>query len=269
MAETKPKINQAENAEIEIDLVDLFAHLKQHIILIIVLAVAGALAAILITRFAITPQYEATSSMYVVSASANSALDLTDLNLGSSLTKDYKKLVLSRTMLENVLRDTGEELTVGQLKRMVSIGNDSGTRILEFKITSPDKTQAMRLANSFVRQSILFLPEVMGLKDNAPTVIDLAIEPQSPSNRSYSRNTAIGLLAGLVLAVVILTVQYVLKDTFDSADDLEKYVGVAPMAIVPENGQRHRGNGYYYYYYTNADKSGGKSGGKSRGKRGG
>ncbi len=264
MADTKPKINQAEEREIEIDLVDLFSHLKQHVLLIIVLAVVGALAAILITRFAVTPLYNATSSIYVVSASANSALDLTDLNLGSSLTNDYKKLVLSRTMLENVLRDTGEELSVSKLRKMVSIGNDSGTRILEFRVSSPDKTQAMRLANSFVRQSILFLPEVMGLKDNVPTVIDLAIEPQSPSNQSYTRNTAIGLFVGVVIAVVILTVQYMLKDTFDSADDLEKYLGVAPMAIVPENGQKHRGGGYYYYY-TNA----GKSGGKSRRKRGG
>ncbi len=255
MADSKPKINQSEGAAAEIDLVDLFAHLKQHVVLIVILAVIGALAAILITRFAVTPMYDASSSIYVVSASANSALDLTDLNLGSSLTNDYKKLVLSRTMLENVLRDTGDELSVGQLKRMVSVGNDSGTRILEFKVSSPNKTQAMRLANAFVRQAILFLPEVMGLKDNIPTVIDLAIEPQSPSNQSYSRNTAIGLLIGIVIAVAILTVQYVLKDTFDSADDLEKYIGIAPMAIVPENGQKHRGSGYYYYY-TNAGKKG-------------
>lgn len=264
MADTKPKINQTEDTEVEIDLVDLFAHLKQHIILIIVLAVAGALMAVLITRFAVTARYDAVSSMYVVSASANSALDLTDLNMGTSLTNDYKKLVLSRTMMENVLRDTGEELTVAQLRKMVGVTNDTGTRILEFKVSSPDKTQAMRIANSFVRQSILFLPEVMGVKDNIPTVVDLAIEPQSPSNKSYTRNTAIGLLVGIVVAVAILVVQYMMKDTFDSADDLEKYIGVMPMAIVPENGQKHRGNGYYYYYYTNA----GKSSEKKTGKRG-
>ena len=258
MADTKPKFNQTDDQEVEIDLVDLFAHLKQHIILIVVLAVVGALAAILITRFAVTPLYNATSSIYVVSASANSALDLSDLNFGSSLTNDYKKLVLSRTMLENVLRDTGDELTVSQLRKMVSIGNDSGTRILEFRVSSPDKTQAMRIANSFVRQSILFLPDVMGLKDNAPTVIDLAIEPQAPSNLNYTRNTAIGLLVGIVVAVAILVVQYMMKDTFDSADDLEKYLGIAPMAIVPENGQKHRGGGYYYY--TNAGKRSGKKG---------
>lgn len=265
MADTKPTIHQTENAEVEIDLVDLFAHLKQHVVLIIVLAVAGALAAILITRFAVTPVYNATSSIYVVSASANSALNLSDLNMGTSLTNDYKKLVLSRTMLENVLRDTGEELTVAKLRKMVSVTNETGTRILEFKVSSPDRTQAMRIANSFVRQSILFLPEVMGLKDNIPTVIDLAIEPQSPSNKSYTRNTALGLIVGVAIAVVILVVKYMLKDTFDSADDLEKYLGVVPMAIVPENGQKHRSRGYYYY--TNADKGDGKGTGKRGGKR--
>ena len=82
MADTKPKLNRAGNEEVEIDLVDLFAHFKQHIILIVVLAVAAALAAILITRFAITPKYDASSSIYVVSASANSALKRSSEKLG-------------------------------------------------------------------------------------------------------------------------------------------------------------------------------------------
>jgi len=252
MSDNKPQVNRADSAEVEIDLIDLFGHLKQHILVIAILAVAGAVLGFLITRFAIRPQYQATSSIYVVSATANSALDLTDLNLGTNLTKDYVQLVKSRTMLENVIADAGDDLTVARLRSMLTVANESGTRILSFTVTSPDPEQAMRLANAFNRQAILFLPEVMGLRDNAPTTIDLAILPTTPSNIRTTRNAAIGLLVGLVIGIAIFTVQYMMNDTFNSAEDVEKYLNIVPLAMVPENGQRHKTGGYYYY--TNAGK---------------
>jgi capsular polysaccharide biosynthesis protein len=239
------ELNEVE--ETEIDLLDLAKYIFQHWIPVVLVTVLGAVIAFLITSFAITPQYEAKSSIYVVSATANSAFDLSDLNFGTSLTNDYKKLVTSRTMFENVIADTGEDLTVKQLTNMLTVGNETGTRILEFTITSPDPDQAMRLANSFAGQAIIFLPEVMGVKDNVPTEVDDAILPTQPSNIRYLRNTAIGAVLGFMLIAVILVIRYMLNDTFNSAEDVEKYLGITPLAAVPENGQKHRGGSYYYY----------------------
>ena len=111
----------------------------------------------------------------------------------------------------------------------------------------------MRLANGLVDEAIEFLPEVMGVKDNAPTTVDRAILPTSPSNMNYTRNAVLGMLIGLVGILAVLVIQYMLNDTFDSADDVERFLGIVPMAVVPEDGQKHRGRGYYYYY-TNAGK---------------
>ncbi len=246
--------SREKDSEVEIDLLDLLSDLKQHITVIALVAIVGGLLALLITRFAITPQYQATSSIYVVSATAGSALDLSDLNFGTSLTNDYKILVTSRTMLENVLEETGDKMTPGKLKSMLTVGNVSGTRILTFTIASPDPEQAQRLANAFANQAIDFLPEVMGVRDSIPTEVDDAILPVSPSNIRYTRNTAIGILAGLVLIVAVFVVRYMLNDTINSAADLEKHFGISPIAVVPENGQKYKGSGYYYYTDSNSKK---------------
>ncbi len=259
MNENKLSTEVADSSkEIEIDLRDLFEYLLQHWLPIVIVMILGAAIAFAYTMFLLTPKYTASSSIYVVSATANSALDLTDLNMGTSLTNDYKKLVTSRTMLENVLNDTGEEMTVRQLKSMLSVNNETGTRILEFSVTSVDPVQAMRLANSCAAQAILFLPEVMGVKDNIPSLIDGAILPTEPSNVSFTKNVAIGLLIGLVIVAGILIIRYMLNDTLSSAEDVEKFLGIMPMAVVPENGQKHRGSGYYYYYYDKGKHGGQK-----------
>ena len=45
--------------------------------------------------FLIKPTYQSTAKLYVVSASDDSIVNLQDLNIGSSLTKDYEDLILS------------------------------------------------------------------------------------------------------------------------------------------------------------------------------
>ncbi len=257
MSDTKTQIQKNESSEVEIDLFELLGEIKNNIIYVIIAAVVFAVGAFIYTRFLIKPVYTARSSIYVVSASANSALDLSDLNFGTSLTKDYAKLVTSRTMLENVLDETGDALSPSQLRGMVSIGNDTGTRILEFSVTSRDPVQAMRLANSFSKQALIFLPDVMGIKDNPPTIIDPAILPTSPSNIATRRNVVIGFILGVVRAAAVIIIRYLRKDTFATPDDIEKYLGIVPLAVVPENGMKHRGSGYYYYY-TNAHGKGGE-----------
>lgn len=249
MDEINLKPAKAQDEVVEIDLLELLEVWRQHILLILLVTALGATFGYAYSRFYLTPVYTASSTMYIVSASSNSMLDLSDLNLGTNLAKDYVELVQSRTMLERVIEASGDQLTPGQLRGMLSVSNVANTRIIRFQVTSRDPEQAMRLANACVDQAIKFLPRIMNLKDNPPTLIDAATQPSSPSNIHLMQNIAIGAMIGFVLAAGIYTLLYMLNDTFDSADDIETYLGIAPLAMVPENGQKYKGGEEYYYYY--------------------
>ena len=101
-----PEINttETERDEIEIDLLDLFYFYRSKIVWIIAAFVIGALLAGVITQFAITPKYTATSTMYMVSSSSGSVVDLTDLNIGESLSQDYIELIKTRPIISSVIR---------------------------------------------------------------------------------------------------------------------------------------------------------------------
>lgn len=75
---------QLRNDEVEIDLLDLASTLldKWHYLLICLLA--GALIMGAYSFFCIAPTYQATSKLYIVSASDDSVVSLSDLNLGTS-----------------------------------------------------------------------------------------------------------------------------------------------------------------------------------------
>ena len=48
------------------------------------------------------------------------------------------------------------------------------------------------------------------------------------------KNCALGLLAGIVLAMAVITVLYLMDDTIKTEEDIEKYLGVSVLAKVPD-----------------------------------
>ena len=103
MKNENTKLKQTSVDEAEIDLVDLFGFYMSRLPLLIIALVVGALAAGLITKFLIPNKYTATSRMYMVSASSDAVVNLSDLNLGSSISNDYVELMKTRPIIEDVI----------------------------------------------------------------------------------------------------------------------------------------------------------------------
>ena len=72
----------------EIDLLDLFGYYLSKFPLLIAAIIIGGLAAGLITHYLIPDKFTAVSRMYMISASSDSVVDLSDLNIGASLSND-------------------------------------------------------------------------------------------------------------------------------------------------------------------------------------
>ena len=161
------QIVQRPEAEDEIDLVELFYLLWGHAWQIALCLLVGAGIAFGVTKFLITPKYEATSSIYVVSASNNSVVNLSDLQIGAQLTADYQELILSRPLLEDVIENLeltnaeGEPMSTNALKNMIAISNTADTRILKVTVTSSDPQESADIANELIDQACIYLPQIM------------------------------------------------------------------------------------------------------------
>lgn len=226
------QIGRRPEEEDTIDLVELFYVLWGHIWQILLCLVLGAAVAFGYTRFLVTPLYKAASSIYIVSASNNSVVNLTDLQIGAQLTADYRELMYSRPLLEDVIENLDMEMTTRELSQMITITNTSDTRILKITVTSPDPVEAADIANELVEQACIYLPQIMETEE--PNLVERAIPPTVKSSPSYSKNIVLGGLVGAVLCCGVLVLQYLLDDTFKTPDDIARYFGVQPLATIPE-----------------------------------
>ncbi len=226
------EIRDRREEELEIDLIELFSYFLDRIRWIVGAFIIGALLAGLITHFAITPKYTATAKMYMVSSSSQSVVDLTDLNIGQTISGDYVELLKTRPIIEGVIEEQHLTYTYKELVGMVNLTVVNNTRIIQIDVTSTDKKEAMNIANALAEKGVKELPKLMETPE--PHIAEYAIVPVNKSSPSLTKNTMIGAMIALLIMLVIFTVQFMLDDTFKTAEDIEKEFGVMPLTVIPE-----------------------------------
>lgn len=234
---TQNNIQAMNQAEDEIDLVEIFYLFLDNIFKIILCMLLGGVLAFSYTKLLVKPTYSASSKIYVVSASNNSVIDLSDLQVGSQLTSDYQELLKSRPVLQDVIKNLDLDISYKDLGNEITISNTTDTRILTIQVTTNDPQLSADIANEVVNQAIIYLPKVMETEE--PNIVESAVAPEEKAGPSYTKNTLIGVLLGGVLMCGVLLVQFLMNDTIVTPDDVEKYYGVQPLAAIPE-GKRNK-----------------------------
>lgn len=233
----------------EIDLRQLLSGLMRRSWIIILVSILCAVLTFLGTYYLITPEYESAAMFYV----NNNSLSLgSDVELGLSsgdivarknLVDSYIVILKSRTTLRYVIEYAGEDIDYTKLAGMISASSVDSTEIFQVVVTSTDPYQAERLANAIA----YVLPNrIADIIDNTSAkIVDTAIVPSAPSSPSYSKNTAMGFLIGLVLSVGIVILWELFDVTIRTEEDVTQCCTHPVLASVPDMLNQTKG-GYYY-----------------------
>ena len=229
---TKPvPVAEAQLADSDtIDLVELMYRLLGRWKMIVGLALLLALAFGVYTSLFVTPMYEATSTIYVLGRS-DSAINMSDLQIGTALTSDYVKVFKMWEVHEEVISNLNLPYTYSQMRSMLSVVNDSGTRMLDITFTSPSAEEAAAVANEYAKVASQYIADTMST--DKPNVMSVALLPANPVSPNITRSVLLGFLLGAVLACGIITVQMLMDDKYKTAEDIRKYTGLATLAMVP------------------------------------
>lgn len=228
-----------EKQEIEIDLREIIMYLYNHLYVLIVSALIGAMLFYLASNLLLTKQYVSSTRIYVLNQQDQQTVTYNDLQTGTQLTKDYAKLVTSQTVTAQVIADLDlqnkyedmRNITPGQLASMISVETLTDTRVIQISVTDVSPTRAQDIANAVRIAASQRIYEVMAIE--AVNVVDTANLPEGPSSPNTMKNTAIGGAIGLVLAAGIYILIFLLDDTIKTPDDVEKYLGLSVLASIP------------------------------------
>lgn len=237
-----------QNDVITIDLVQLFFELRKHIALLILATVIGGGLGFAISRFVLTPTYTSTSMIYVMSKETT-LTSLADLQIGSQLTQDYKVLVTSRTVMEDVIQKLGLKYDYATLRRKVTLDNPSNTRILNISVLDTDPKMAKQLTDAVADSASSYIADIM--EQDPPKIIEYGEIPLHKTGPKTGRNTAIAALLFLMAAVAFVTIDMLTNDTIKTEDDIENYFGLPVLAAIPEKDAVAAKKSEQYNYAAN------------------
>lgn len=232
---------------IEIDLRELFGLLLHWLWLIIICGILAGTAGFSFSKFVITPQYESTTKVYILNKQDNNTITYSDMQLGTQLTKDYAQLIKSRDVLEQVIATCGLTDTYEEFSNRVTVENISDTRIIAITVQDIHPSMAQFIANEIRKVAAEHIKNVMDIQ--AVNVAEEANLPQEPTSPSVLKWTAVGLFVGMFLCAMVIVIRFLMDDTIKTEEDVERYLGMSTLAMIPimENTDKRRGKKHKYY----------------------
>ncbi len=217
---------------IEIDFSELFALLLHKSWILLLSMIGAGVLGFVLSAFVLPEKYESTTSIYIQTKDSGNAITYSDAQLASQLTKDYEKLITGRYVLEKVIEQNDLDTDYEHFLKQVSIVNETDTRIIEITVKDKDPYVAQKLADAIREVAADHIKEVTDVEAvNVANVANLASEAAEPSILLW---TVVMVALGLLVSMIIVIVRFFMDDTIKTAEDVEKYLELSTLALIPK-----------------------------------
>ncbi len=217
--------------EMYIDLRELFLYLKKRLWLIVIVTVASLLAGFFASKVIISPKYTASTRIFVLNRSNESAVVYSDIQISSQFIYDYKELITGRNVTSEVISRLRLNMSDEALKRKITVTAPANTRILQIDVEDTDPERAARIANTVWEVAAEQIEDIMDA--DAVRVVYSAEAPTEPSSPKIKKNALLCAFGGAVLVIGVLTVLFITDDTVRTEEDVERYLSLPLLGVVP------------------------------------
>lgn len=216
-----------------IDLLEVLNAVRQHILAIILTTLVLAAASFGVSKFLMTPMYQASALMIV-----NTRQDITSnvtsdqINSATKLVSTYSIILKSDTVLNQVIENLGLNMDYQQLANRVTVSAVDDTQVMKVTVTSDNPEWARQVCEQITQIS----PDVIleAVEAGSVKVISKASISPEPVSPNVSRNTARGAVAGLVISVGIVFLMVLLDNKINNEEDVSKYLDLTVVGVIPE-----------------------------------
>lgn len=219
---------------VEIDLRELFKVLWKRAWIVALCAIVLAASVCVYTVNFVTPQYQASVTIYVNNNTGrdNSYISSSDLAVALRLVSTYVNIIQSNTVLEKVIAETGLKLSVGQVRGMISAEVVGETEMFKVTVTTANPRMSADLADAIASIAPGEIAAI--IEGSSAKIIDYARVPTTRSSPNYVTNTVLGGVIGAVLAVVVIVLSTMLDTRVKHEEDLRKICTAPVLGVIPE-----------------------------------
>lgn len=233
----QPSVQEQNDDEIVIDLRELFRALQKKLWAILLAGVVFAGCFLTGTVAFVHPKYTAQTLLYVNSSNislggAKVSISASELTAAKSLVDTYVVILKTRTTLNEVIEQSGLDLTYGEVSNMIEAQSVNGTEVFAIKVTSTVPEEAELLANTI---GVVLSNKIASIVEGSSArIVDYAVVPSQKSSPSLKNNTIIGFAVGSFLTAALVLIQMLRDDKIRDTNYLKQKYSTPILAVVPD-----------------------------------
>ncbi len=217
-------------------------------LVILIGAIAGAITFIGVKVF-VTPTYRSYFTAYINNKKDVDLSSVTgsDVKASQSLVRTYSEIMTSRYVLKEAAASINLNSSYGEVKKLVttSVSNETGIITVNVDTDSPQKSY--ELAKAIEETTLIYTANIVD--GSSMKIIDHPFLPKGIYKPDYIKLSMLGVIAGMLLAVLIICIRQFFNDKVTSEEELEDRYSIPIVGVIPDmiNVDRHNKGGYYYY----------------------
>ena len=230
-------MDNQEKDFVQIDIMLLLRRIWSQKLIIVLTTLVFTAGALMYSLFIATPKYNSTTRVYVVNQKKdNQAITTQDVQLGTLLVKDYKEIILSNSVMSDVVAKNKLQITPGELAKKISVDAPKDTRIISITVTDKDPQKARDLANAVREVSADKIKEVTKIED--VTTVEQAEAALTPSSPNVFKNSVLAALLGFILAVGGVVLIELMDDRIKRPEDIEETMDLVLLGVIPSTNKK-------------------------------
>jgi capsular exopolysaccharide synthesis family protein len=228
---------------VELTLQDYIKLLRSRWVTICITTLVAVLGAVVVTLLT-TPLYQASTRLFVSTASGASATELYQGNrLSQERVKSYAELLMGESLAQRTIDKLALDLSAEELQKKVKASAKLDTVLINVQVLDQSPLRARDIANTLSDEFVTMARELEtspgGAEPDARVVVEQrASIPEHPVVPKTARNIAIGLVLGLAAGIGLAVLRDRLDNTVKERQTLEEITQVGIVGSIPLDKER-------------------------------
>ena len=225
------------------ELNDFLKVIRTRWVTVLVTATLTTLGALAYT-LAQTPQYQASTRLFVSTAAGESVSDLYSGNrLAQERVLSYAQLITGETLAQRTVDRLNLDVGAATVKEQVTAKVAPETVLIDVSVIDPSPVQARDIANALSDEFVIMVREletpVEGAKPDGRVVVEQrATVPSEPKTPNKKRDVATGVLLGAMLGIGLAVLRNMLDNTVKDRENIERITGSGVVGVIPLDRER-------------------------------
>lgn len=223
----------------EINLVEVFNMFLRKWWLIVTFMIVCGTATYMYTDVFVQETYETDGSFYVnvetQQQQYDDAVTSGKLIANARLAITCSEILQSRTFLEEVsaqLGSLGELYNAKRIKSMLEIEILNETELINIKVTGNNPDDVYDILNCIMEKAPRKITDTV--KGGSASIVDIPYVPQNPVGPNKTKNTLIGMIAGLVISALMIFLMELFDTHIKTADEIKNKYKLPVLGEIPQ-----------------------------------